>query len=522
MSLTTAVRFRYLITQLTNEERTQFIHGLLDTHEDIIMTSLFQHLSKPNQIDEVNNLNESLADIIQSRKDKPNSLSTQNRKLHQLPRSIIGHTASFLNQCEYTHFSIANRCIYLGCTLPSIHLQINLTLFPSIRTTVTDAIDDNQSTQGPTSEFCIGTLGRIIVPDDSDAQMYVSCAKVPNNFGLYGWHHVNIGMYASILEMQSVVNCASILEMHEYAVSSVIWLHWVLSMNHIFIINGMRDKSMHSQWILWSKTKYQTLYLLFGNDLHDMVWYELAVIPGKISLGFEQGVDMEDWEESMEMGGSIIKQILRHNNKGLVKIDGVWCLENWLSHPWVRYAIKMIGRFRNKYIVPFKQMERNAKISRKKMDKTKYANAEVFNNYFGVQHYPIGMQLILAELDKYTLNQSVDELPKIAQMVNAKQDDDTDDESEAKEHDENKANETIELDMDEHDEEAKEIEENTTTNNRISRISPTGGQANSKAKTGNTKRKTLATNNRNTTRTSQRTKTKGKKNAKKRKNRTRY
>eukprot|EP01083_Nonionella_stella_P180151 641634_1 len=157
-----------------------------------------------------------------------------------------------------------------------------------------------------------------------------------------------------------------------------------------------------------------------------------------------------------------------------------------------------------------------------KMDKTKYANAEVFNNYFGVQHYPIGMQLILAELDKYTLNQSVDELPKIAQMVNAKQDDDTDDESEAKEHDENKANETIELDMDEHDEEAKEIEENTTTNNRISRISPTGGQANSKAKTGNTKRKTLATNNRNTTRTSQRTKTKGKKNAKKRKNRTRY
>eukprot|EP01083_Nonionella_stella_P037584 102444_1 len=192
MSLTTAVRFRYLITQLTNEERTQFIHGLLDTHEDIIMTSLFQHLSKPNQIDEVNNLNESLADIIQSRKDKPNSLSTQNRKLHQLPRSIIGHTASFLNQCEYTHFSIANRCIYLGCTLPSIHLQINLTLFPSIRTTVTDAIDDNQSTQGPTSEFCIGTLGRIIVPDDSDAQMYVSCAKVPNNFGLYGWHHVNI------------------------------------------------------------------------------------------------------------------------------------------------------------------------------------------------------------------------------------------------------------------------------------------------------------------------------------------
>eukprot|EP01083_Nonionella_stella_P180149 641631_1 len=37
----------------------------------------------------------------------------------------------------------------------------------------------------------------------------------------------------------------------------------------------------------------------------------------------------------------------------------------------------------------------------------------------------------------------------------------------------------------------------------------------SKAKTGNTKRKTLATNNRNTTRTSQRTKTKGKKNAKK-------
>eukprot|EP01083_Nonionella_stella_P079375 217736_1 len=98
MSLTKAIHFRKLITQLTHKECIQFISTLPESHINRILTGLFEYLSQPNQIDLVTDFNQSLLSMIQSRTEKPKPLCTNNIKLHQLPRNIIGYTASFLIQ----------------------------------------------------------------------------------------------------------------------------------------------------------------------------------------------------------------------------------------------------------------------------------------------------------------------------------------------------------------------------------------------------------------------------------------
>eukprot|EP01083_Nonionella_stella_P175939 614247_1 len=110
---------------------------------DIIFTSLFTHIVKTNQIHEANHFNESLSDIINSRKEKPKAIPTNNIQLHQMPRALIGYTASFLKQRDYVKFAMSNRTIYLGCNSPNLlhwldltdmtdYSPINLTAFPSV------------------------------------------------------------------------------------------------------------------------------------------------------------------------------------------------------------------------------------------------------------------------------------------------------------------------------------------------------------------------------------------------------
>eukprot|EP01083_Nonionella_stella_P287733 979515_1 len=120
MSLTKAIQFRHLSSQLSHEERIQFLSQLVDSHADIIFTSLFRHLCKPNQINQVNEFNNRLSDVIQSRKEKPKPLCTRNIKIDQIPRAIIGYVASFLKQRSYIRLSMSNRSIYLGCNSPNV------------------------------------------------------------------------------------------------------------------------------------------------------------------------------------------------------------------------------------------------------------------------------------------------------------------------------------------------------------------------------------------------------------------
>eukprot|EP01083_Nonionella_stella_P073073 197331_1 len=124
MSVTKAIQFQHLISQLTHQERIGFLSKLLDSHTDIILASLFQHLVKPNQINEVNAFNKELSSIIQS-KEKPQKLLCT--KLDLLPRAIIGSVASFLDLSEYQQFNRSNRSIYLGCNTPNTLQELDLT-----------------------------------------------------------------------------------------------------------------------------------------------------------------------------------------------------------------------------------------------------------------------------------------------------------------------------------------------------------------------------------------------------------
>eukprot|EP01083_Nonionella_stella_P181140 647883_1 len=104
-----------------------FLSKLVDSHMDIIVRSLFCHFVKanPNQLNQLNSFNESLSNIIQSRKEKPKAIPTRNIKLSQLPRAVIGHTASFLSQLDYVDFSMSNRSIYLGCNSPNLLYELD-------------------------------------------------------------------------------------------------------------------------------------------------------------------------------------------------------------------------------------------------------------------------------------------------------------------------------------------------------------------------------------------------------------
>eukprot|EP01083_Nonionella_stella_P090395 252551_1 len=158
MPLNQAIEFQHLISQLTDLERIQFLSTLIHSHVDTVLSSLFQHLVNPNQINKVNEFNQSISAIIQSRKEKPKPLCMRNIKLQQFPRAIIGYTASFLNQWDYIHFSVSmrNRSIYLGCNTPNSlqelelrnarsvdYSHIRLNAFPSTITLGIDPIKAN-------------------------------------------------------------------------------------------------------------------------------------------------------------------------------------------------------------------------------------------------------------------------------------------------------------------------------------------------------------------------------------------
>eukprot|EP01083_Nonionella_stella_P161150 527481_1 len=155
MSLKQAVAFRDLISQLTHDECVGFLSKLVHSQMDMIVTSLFDHFAKTNHATQVNAVNQSLSDIIESRKPKLKTISTANMSLSQLPTAIIGHTASFLTQRNYFDLSASNRSIYLGCYSPNLlhelqlseldYSSINLQLFPSVKTLNIDPLDVMQS-----------------------------------------------------------------------------------------------------------------------------------------------------------------------------------------------------------------------------------------------------------------------------------------------------------------------------------------------------------------------------------------
>eukprot|EP01084_Bolivina_argentea_P307880 532218_1 len=162
---------------------------------------------------------------------------------------------------------------------------------------------------------------------------------------------------------------------------------------------------------------------------------------------FQLGCDIYDWEESMESVGRVIKGVLKHNNKGITKIDGVYVQSNWLEHSWVRFAIKIIGRFVRKFKVPYKEMSRFEKILNKKLQTSDYHDMDKFKQTYNFTQYTPFINNMLQDLNEFKLNDTITKQHKLYKYLNV---DDRDDE------DENE----IEMDIDLQFTEAENKEEN--------------------------------------------------------------
>eukprot|EP01084_Bolivina_argentea_P081343 147303_1 len=127
MTLCKAIQFRHLLSQLTTIETKQFINQLThDSSNNIINNALFQFCKKSSNNEQTDTINNLLTKIIRSRKKKPKTITTQNIKLHTLPKQLIGVISSFLNQYDYINFSKSNRFIFIGCNTPNLLQELNL------------------------------------------------------------------------------------------------------------------------------------------------------------------------------------------------------------------------------------------------------------------------------------------------------------------------------------------------------------------------------------------------------------
>ena len=122
MSVAEGIRFRYLVSQLTQPERKLFINSL---DQDLITKALFYYvvhqLAGKSQIDPSDDVTQTVSNIIQCR--EPDNEETNDvicKTLDQLPQRLIGNVASYLVQTTYEALSQSNRAIYLGCNSPNL------------------------------------------------------------------------------------------------------------------------------------------------------------------------------------------------------------------------------------------------------------------------------------------------------------------------------------------------------------------------------------------------------------------
>ena len=126
MSLVPAVEFRWLAAQLTDVETKTFITEFTASNPQLIMQTLgtlFINESE-QQTPTIVKCNQTISTIIQSRDS--DGVDVDAVKLDSMPRRLVGHCASFLDQKFYSNLSLCNRALYLGCNTPSKLTEVSV------------------------------------------------------------------------------------------------------------------------------------------------------------------------------------------------------------------------------------------------------------------------------------------------------------------------------------------------------------------------------------------------------------
>ena len=132
MAFALAIEFSDLAAQLTDMETRRFIKDLAVSHHQLIIELLstrFINQSTASNSDPLNvSCNESISSIIRSRDTGFNSSDINT--LDSLPRFLIGHYGSFLDQQSYRALSRCNRSTYLGTNSPNMLKELDIRFPP--------------------------------------------------------------------------------------------------------------------------------------------------------------------------------------------------------------------------------------------------------------------------------------------------------------------------------------------------------------------------------------------------------
>ena len=128
MSLIPAIQFNDLAAQLTVEETKQFIGDLAVSHPQLIIQLLSTRFIRQSTVRNNEALNAHcnglISAIIQSRVGDRGKSGVN--AFHELPRMLIGHCGSFLDQRSYKALSLCNRATYLGTNSPIMLKELDV------------------------------------------------------------------------------------------------------------------------------------------------------------------------------------------------------------------------------------------------------------------------------------------------------------------------------------------------------------------------------------------------------------
>ena len=147
MALNNAIQFRHSVAELTPSETNTLMTKLCNERSDVVLTAIFDYLTKPSRSADAAYVEASISSIIEARPDSFEPLEvdvlsnscidinlekspahSERKEIHilcndeaqldRIPRSLIGVVSSFLNQADYTKLAQTSRSVYLGCTSP--------------------------------------------------------------------------------------------------------------------------------------------------------------------------------------------------------------------------------------------------------------------------------------------------------------------------------------------------------------------------------------------------------------------
>eukprot|EP01084_Bolivina_argentea_P076604 138843_1 len=127
------IKFRMLFDSLNSWEELLFMDKIIKScGTELIKAAIFNHFAqkiiqfKPYNNNHIQTLNETLSDIIRSRKKPDKNENKIELKLDELPAPLISNISSYLMQTEYNKLQIANRKIFIGCNSPFSLNKIDL------------------------------------------------------------------------------------------------------------------------------------------------------------------------------------------------------------------------------------------------------------------------------------------------------------------------------------------------------------------------------------------------------------